>query len=203
MFFSRAVLCLLLITSLVNQPALAQEPAKSAAIERVETYLNQLTTLKAQFSQVAPDGALSEGVFYLKRPGKMRWEYAAPTPVLIVSNGSELVFYDKQLEQVSTVPLESTLIGFLAEKPLKLSGRVEVTHTESKNGVLRLSVIQRGKPDEGKLQMTFAENPLELRNLTITDATGQTTQVALESAEFGLDLSPELFIFRDPRGKRR
>ncbi|MDE3060750.1 MAG: outer membrane lipoprotein carrier protein LolA, partial [Pseudomonadota bacterium] len=70
-------------------------------IHRIEDYLSNLTTIVSDFTQVAPDGTLSTGKFYLKRPGKMRWQYNPPTPILMVSSGSELVYYDIELDQIT------------------------------------------------------------------------------------------------------
>lgn len=173
------------------------------ALTRLRNYLQTITTLTADFTQTAPDGSLSTGKFYLQRPGKMRWEYAPPTPVLIVSNGSELVYYDSELEQVSTVPLSSTLGGFLAEEEISFTGAVGVEEFSDKDSIVRITLSQREKPDEGKLTLEFSDKPLQLRNMITQDAAGNVTYVALSEIKIGNKLNRELFIFRDPRKKRR
>ena len=62
-------------------------------IVRVQDYLSGLTTITSEFIQVAPDGKLSSGKFFLERPGRMRWQYNPPTPILMVANGSDMGFY--------------------------------------------------------------------------------------------------------------
>jgi len=180
-----------------------QLSAHKASLERVQGYLTNLTTLKADFTQTAPDGSLTTGTFYLKRPGKMRWEYAPPTPVLIVSNGSELVYFDKELEQVTYVPMASTMAGFLAEKNIRFDGPVGIEQLSEANGVIRITLSQREKPDEGKLTLELVDKPMLLRNMVIRDASNQVTHVALNNAKFGIKLDNELFVFRDPRKKQR
>lgn len=171
-------------------------------IHRLEDYLSNMTTIVADFTQVAPDGSLTNGRFFLERPGKMRWQYNPPTPILMVSNGSELVYYDYELEQVSHIPLDSTLIGFLARPQIHFDKDVGVVAFSEKSGVISVTLAQVEKPDEGKLELEFSDKPLTLRNMVVTDATQQVTTVSLNNARYGVKIDPENFIFRDPRKPR-
>ena len=181
----------------------AELSKQQATIQKVENYLSTLTTVVSDFTQVAPDGSLTSGKFYLKRPGKMRWQYNPPTPILMVSNGSTLVYYDYELEQVSHVSLDSTLIGFLAQEKISFGKNVGLTDFSKAAGVIRVTVAQREKPSEGQIMLEFSESPLMLRNIVIRDATNQITSVSLNDAKFGVDLDSELFIFRDPREAKK
>ncbi len=172
-------------------------------IDRIQDYLTNLTTIVSDFTQVAPDGSLTSGKFYLQRPGRMRWQYNPPTPILMVSSGSELVYYDYELEQISHIPLDQTLIGFLARNPIRFAGTVGITEFSQEHGVIRIGLAQIDKPDDGELTLEFSDNPLQLRNMVIRDATRQVTTVSLNNARFGLKLDPQLFDFRDPRKGRR
>ena len=172
-------------------------------IERIERYLSGISTIVSDFTQVAPDGSLANGKFFMKRPGKMRWQYNPPTPVLMVSSGSELIFYDYELEQVSHIPLDGSLISFLAQDKIIFGGKVGITKFSNEASVIRIEVAQKDKPTEGKLMLEFSDKPLILRNMIVTDATGQTTTVALQNAKFGADIAADLFVFKDPRKKRR
>jgi len=176
-----------------------------ATIARVQDYLTALTTVSAEFNQTAPDGSLATGKFYLKRPGKMRWQYNPPTPILIVSSGRQLVFYDYELEQVSYIPLTSSLIGFLAQDKISFDDKssVGIVSLEDKADIIRINLAEREKPDEGQLQLEFTDKPLQLKGMGITDATHQVTSVSLGNALFGGELNKELFVFRDPRKPRQ
>ena len=200
---------------LLNMPAqAADKPAVSflsaetieqnkTLIANIEAYLTSLTTIAANFNQVAPDGTLTSGKFYMQRPGKMRWQYNPPTPVLMVANGIELVFYDYELEQVSHIPLNDSIVTFLAREKIQFGDDIGILSVEDKEGVIRIEVAERKKPTEGRILLEFSKNPLLIRNMVITDATNQVTSVALSNAEFGKKLDKELFIWRDPRQPRR
>lgn len=179
------------------------ELAKHAkTIKRVEDYLSSLTTITSEFTQIAPDGSLAGGKFFLERPGRMRWQYNPPTPILMVANGSELVYYDYELEQISHIPLDSTLIGFLAQEKISFGDSVGIIFFEEKAGTIRIGVSQRERPTDGQIILEFSDKPLLIRNMVVTDAGGQVTTVSLNNASFGAEIDKKLFDFRDPRKPR-
>lgn len=187
-------------TTFLSQADIAKN---QKTIDRLQQYLSGLTTIVSDFTQVAPDGTLASGKFFMERPGKMRWQYNPPTPILMVSNGSTLVYYDIELEQVNNIRLDSTLIGFLAQPEIRFDERVGIRELSNKAGVIRITLAQRDKPNEGQLMLEFSDKPLLIRNMIITDATNQTTSVSLNNARYGVKLDDELFIFRDPRKPRK
>lgn len=171
-------------------------------IKRVEDYLSGLSTITSEFIQVAPDGKLSSGKFFLERPGRMRWQYNPPTPILMVANGSEMVYYDYELEQLSHIPLDSTLIGFLAQEKIRFDNNVGIISFSEAAGTIRIGVAQRSKPSDGQLVLELSDKPLLIRNMVVTDTNGQVTTVSLNNANFGAKIDKNLFDFRDPRQRR-
>lgn len=177
---------------------------RTKELARLEEYLNRLTTIVADFTQVAPDGSLSSGKFYLQRPGKMRWQYDPPTPILMIARNDAVVFYDYELEQVSHIPVDSTLATFLAKEKIDLHNpALSVDSVNMYPGVLRIILSQTGKPEQGSLTLEFADHPLQLKNMVVTDAQQQVTTVSLNNAQFGKKLDKSLFVFDDPRNKRK
>jgi outer membrane lipoprotein-sorting protein len=186
---------------LASQPAPAALPSATHAgdIARIEDYLNDLTTLKADFVQINPDGGTVTGELYYQRPDKMRLDYDPPSEILVISDGWQIVYYDRRLDQVSHMFPNSTPLGFLLSDQIRLSGDVTVTGVERSAGELHVTLVQTEEPNQGSIQLSFAEDPLELRRWTLTDAQGQATHVVLERAESGLPLDRELFRFRNPK----
>jgi outer membrane lipoprotein-sorting protein len=182
-------------------PALVQaKESRAEALARVEQYLSDLTTIVADFSQVAPSGEMSSGKFYLKRPQKMRWQYNPPTPILMVTRGSSLTYYDYELNQVTDIPLEDTLLSFLSKAKISFADKaIKVSRFEQESGLLRVTVVQAEKPKDGALLLEFSDHPIRLYNMQITDATGQTTSVSLSNARFDMQLEDSVFAFKDPR----
>lgn len=174
-------------------------PRQQTTLRRLEDYLTGLTTIAADFVQVSPQGEVVSGKFYFRRPGKMRWQYDPPTPVLMVTRGDFLTYYDYELDQVSDFPLNETLIGFLTRENIRFDTSVEVVSLEQDAGSIRVQLVQKSKPEEGRLTLEFSDSPLLLRNILIRDAAGQETTIALNNARFGIELDNGLFEFRDPR----
>jgi len=115
------------VSPLRAQPALRPTPQDNADVARVEAYLNNIHTLRAQFLQVAPDGQITRGTVWLERPGHMRFQYDPPTPFLLVTSHGQLVFEDRSIQQVSEIPLSTTPLGILLADHVSLSGDVTVT----------------------------------------------------------------------------
>jgi outer membrane lipoprotein-sorting protein len=186
---------------LASQPAPAALPSATHAgdIALIEDYLNDLTTLKADFVQINPDGGTVTGELYYERPDKMRLDYDPPSEILVISDGWQIVYYDRRLDQVSHMFPNSTPLGFLLSDEIRLSGDVTVTGVERSAGELHVTLAQTDEPNQGSIQLSFAEQPLELRRWTVTDAQGQATHVVLEHPQTGLPLDRELFRFRNPK----
>ena len=182
-------------------PGIAALPSATQAgdLARVEDYLNNLTTLKADFVQINPDGRTVTGELYYQRPDKMRLDYDPPSDILIISDGWWVIYYDRRLDQVSHLRKGSTPLGFLLADEVRLSGAVTVTDVQRAAGELHITLVQTEEPDQGSIQLSFAENPLELRRWTVIDPQGLATHVVLERPETGLSLDRELFRFRNPQ----
>ena len=169
-----------------------------ADIARAEAYLNSIQTMKARFIQVGPQGGLSEGNFYLRRPGRLRFEYDPPIPVLVVADGTWVVFYDSEINQVTRLPLGSTPLAVLLREEIRLRGSVTVTEVERATGTLRITVIDTEAPDQGTITLVFSDRPLALRQWLVRDPQGLETSIAMSQIQFNLILEPSLFAFFEP-----
>ncbi len=170
-------------------------------IARIETYLNGVRTLAADFIQIAPDGAISRGRFYLKRPGRLRFEYEPPASVLVVADGTYVNYFDVELGQLSQIGVYSTPLGVVVAEQVKLEGRIAVTSVERGAAVVSLTTVDTEEPGRGTLTLIFSDRPLELRKWQIIDPQGLLTTIALDEVSINQDLDPELFVFRQPGGE--
>lgn len=173
--------------------------AQKADVERAETYLNDVRTLKARFLQSAPDGSVAEGTFYLSRPGKLRLEYDPPTPLLIIGAYQLLVYHDTQLKQTTQVPIGSTPAGILVQPKISLSGGdLTVTGFSNREGLDRITLTQTDDPAAGSITLIFTREPYQLRQWAVRDPQGQITTVTLSDSRPGVAIDPKLFVFNDP-----
>ncbi len=198
-----ALVCGLAFAMVGGAPARGVEAGLSAEDEadlaRVEVYLNGIRTLAGRFVQIAPNGAVSGGRIYLRRPGRLRFEYEPPTPILIVADGIWLVFYDSELGQVTRLPLSATPLGILVEDQIRLRGRTAVRRVDRQPGSLRITLFDPERPDQGTLTLVLGDRPLVLRSWVVTDAQGLETAVALLNVKANVKLDPKLFVFIEPQ----
>jgi outer membrane lipoprotein-sorting protein len=181
------------------QPRFQPTPRDAADLRRIEAYLDTLRTLKAHFLQVAPNGAITQGTAWLDRPGRMRFQYDPPSPLLLVAGHGLVVFYDKSLNQTSNIPISQTPLGILLADHVHLEGDVTVTGMQRLPGQLQVSLVRSATPGDGTLTLIFADNPLTLRQWTVLDAQRQETRVTLYNVETGGSFDSKLFEFIDPR----
>ena len=170
----------------------------SATSARVERYLNSITTMRARFLQFAPSGDISRGTVLLSRPGRLRIEYDPPVPILILTEGYWLMYYDKELEQASYAAVDDSLAGFLVRAKIRLSDDAVSHKIYAGKGVIRVAVTRREAPEGGKLTLVFSDRPLRLRQWIITDGRGEETRVVLENARFNGEILPKEFEFTLP-----
>jgi outer membrane lipoprotein-sorting protein len=190
---------LLASPALHAQPRFQPTPQDKADLGRIEAYLDNLRTLKAHFLQVAPNGSISQGTVWLERPGRMRFQYDPPSPLLLVAGHGLVVFHDKSLNQTSNIPIGQTPLGILLADHVRLGGDVTVTGMQHLPGQIQVSLVRTASPGDGTLTLIFADNPLTLRQWTVLDAQRQETRVTLYNAETGGSFDPKLFDFIDPR----
>jgi outer membrane lipoprotein-sorting protein len=178
-------------------PAYAASETSASAqaiIAKAQHYLNSIKTLKAHFVQVAPNGAITQGTAWLDRPGRMRFQYAPPTPLLLVAGHGFVLFRDTQLGQTSTIPIGETPLGILLSDHINLTGDgVTVTGVRQLPNEVQITLVRSKNSTEGSLTLTFSTDPWTLRQWTVVDAQGQPTTVTLTDVQTGLHIDQSLF----------
>lgn len=196
-----------ILSLFLTLPAAAQPQggpgAYTAQVQAAESYLNTLKTAKARYLLTAADGTQQIGTFYLNRPGKLRFEYDPPLKDFIVADGILIYFYDAQLGEQSNAPIGQTMADFLLRKNIRFSGDVAIERVMEGGGLLQITLFQTSDPGAGSLTLGFTQNPLELKKWRVVDAQGQTVEVELFQLQTGVKLDPDLFVFHDPKPKKK
>lgn len=213
MIFARSIAMLisaLLLAATAAQPASAQNfldkllgksvppsklnPTQQATLSRVNAYFNSLNNVTANFEQTGPDGSRAVGKLYLSRPGKIRFQYAPPSPLEIVSDGSSVSVKNRKLATQELWPLSQTPLRFL------LADNIDLTKNGNVLGIYQepemVSVVLEEKNAIGgksQIQLLFSGKNYELRQWTVTDAQGQETSVALSDVSQVAKLDDNLF----------
>src|SRR6266853_2926763 len=130
------------------------------AVPEVERYVNSIRTMQARFVQSNPNGSVVQGTLYVRRPGRMRFKYDAPSKLKIVTDGTQVTLWDPATRDFGQWPIGWTAASFLVKEPLSLSGDLRVEKLDRVNGLIEATMSQAKKPQEGKVIVRFAENPL-------------------------------------------
>lgn len=200
----RRIFCLAGIAAIVPAIAAAQvhaavlSDADQALLVRVGQYLNGLRSLKGRFLQVGPDGKTTQGTMWLQRPGRMRFQYDKPSPLLLVAGNGVVIFHDAQLDQTTNIPVGQTPLGLLLGDTIALSGDVTVTDFERQEDLLAITLVRTKTPGDGSLTLLLNADPLALVGWSVVDAEGRETRLRISNIELGGSFDAALFRFADP-----
>jgi outer membrane lipoprotein-sorting protein len=175
---------------------------REAVLADINAYLNEIETLRADFTQVAPDGSAAGGELSIARPGRLRFEYADPSPIRIIADGTTVAIEDQDLETVDRIPLRSTPLWWLLKRDIDIAADAEIVGMESEFGFLYVTLRDPSGEMEGEIMFVFAEPSYELREWFVTDALGEVTRVSLNNVETGIRLNPRLFVIPETDDRR-
>jgi len=161
-------------------------------VVNAEKYLNSITGLQGGFNQVA-NGKSETGTFSMLRPGRVRLDYKN-APIQLISDGKDLYFYDKSLDQITTVPLTSTPAGILVRKKIDLQNAdIKVTETIANQKTFALKMHLRDQEGLGNMLVVFDKNPVKLNSWSVVDATGSKTDVTFNNLKTKTDFGKNYF----------
>jgi outer membrane lipoprotein-sorting protein len=172
-------------------------PADQADLDRISAYLNATQTLKGSFVQIGPEGQVDEGRFYIQKPGRMRFEYAAPNPTLIVSDGSTVAVINKKLNTTDRYPIWTTPLSLILSDAVDLKKNPAVIGLAHQDGQLVVSARSHSSRATGNITLVFSEPDIALRQWTVIDAQGLTTTVSVRDLKQDASLDPALFRIAD------
>lgn len=170
---------------------------RSQVLKEASNALASVKTARGRFEQVAPDGALTTGQFAMQRPGKVRFDYDDPVPLLMVSDGTTVALQDSDLETTDRVPLRSTPLSLLLSDRLDFESQADVQDVRRADDRTHITVQDRTGEMDGTLTLILAGSDNALLGWRTTDSSGGVTSVMLSDVVTGSRLNPRLFILRD------
>ncbi len=161
-------------------------------VQNAEKYLNSISGLQGNFVQTA-SGKTEQGVFSMLRPGRVRLDYRN-APIQLIADGKDLYFYDKSLDQITTVPLTSTPAGILVRKKIDLQNAdINVSETFNNKNTFSLKMNLRDQEGLGYMVVNFDKKPIKLNSWSVTDATGNETDVVFSNLKAKTDFGKNYF----------
>ncbi|MEP5154231.1 outer membrane lipoprotein carrier protein LolA [Planktotalea sp.] len=168
--------------------------AQKISLNSISQYLNGLKTAKGAFTQVNDDGTIDTGTIYIKRPGRIRFEYNPPNGALVLASGGTVVIFDpKTNEPPESYPLVRTPLSIILERNVDLNrARMVVGHTAD-DKTTTVTAQDPDHPEYGNIQLVFTANPVELRQWVINDDAGSRTTVILGELNKNAQMNNALF----------
>ncbi len=188
-------------SALARSNSIALTEDQKARLDQANQYLSGLKSVRCLFTQSDPQGNLSSGTLWMRRPGKARFQYDPPAQLLVVSDGANVMVYDRRLKTFDQYALGLTPLGLLLSKDVRLDKGVGISAVVDTGRGFSITAQNVRKPREGSLILDFADGPLALSGWTVVDAQGQRTQVALGQMTQELSLDPRLFTLPVPTGR--
>ena len=173
----------------------------SPYVKKAESYLQNLKTAKAEFDLIAPDETMRSGTFYLNRPGRLRFEYSGIHKDLIVADGTLLHFYDSQIDQAQSAPIQTTLANFFLRSKMSFTKDLKVAKVEDDTEYVHITLLQKDSPDTGNITLSFGKTPFVLKGWRVSEYNGNVTRMRLKNLQENPKLANGLFVFKDPSGR--
>ena len=168
--------------------------AEIISLSALSDYLNGLTTVETDFTQVNSDGTISTGKIFIQRPGRARFEYGPPDRSLVIAGAGQVGIFDAKSNQPpEQYPLKRTPLNLILAEKIDL-GRAKMVVGHSSDGTsTRVRAQDPEHPEYGAIELVFTDNPVELRQWIITDDLGAATTVVLGELKKGGEMGARLF----------
>jgi outer membrane lipoprotein carrier protein len=198
-----------LIASLFGALALLRAPASLASpTTEVEKYLNGLASWSADFKQTIDDGhgkvvRSAAGKLSLQKPGKFRWDYSEPSEQLILADGKQIWFYDKDLQQANVRNMDANLANtpaVLLSGSGSLTSQFDVTALPPSEGLEWYQLIPKNPETDFQLLRIGFRSGGELATMFLADKLNQVTQLTFSNSRRNAKFAPDLFTFVPPPG---
>ena len=177
--------------------------AEKIPLDQISAYLNGLQTAQADFTQVNADGSISTGKVYIKRPGRVRFEYSSDKTLVMASGGQVAIFDPKSNMGPEQYPLSKTPLNLILAETVDLArAKMVVGHTAD-DKTTSVTAQDPEHPDYGTIKLVFTAKPTELRQWVITDDSGGQTTVILGEMKKGVTIAPSLFSIVNETNKRK
>ena len=164
-------------------------------IEKISDYLNGMHAVEGGFSQINPNGDVTGGKIYIDKPGRIRFEYDAPNPTLVLCDGSSIYVQNRKLNTVDRYPLAGTPLQLILKDDISLKQNRSILGLHREGDSIIVDARSSNNRKQSNVTLVFASAPVELRQWTVIDDQGLSTTVALRDVHPVSDLPDKLFQY--------
>lgn len=166
--------------------------AADPAAEKIADHFSSVKTMTGEFVQFGPTGQQTGGKFFIERPGKLRFNYEAPSPVRVISDGKSVVIGNRKLRTWDIYPLSKTPLRLLLADHIDLDGKL-IKSVSVEPDLTTIVLGDRTIFGRSTITMMFDSKSYELRQWTITDAQGKDTTVMIFNVQADVRFADNVF----------
>jgi outer membrane lipoprotein carrier protein len=189
-------------------PAADAAPDLDVALKAIENRYNHAQSLKLDFSEsyVASRRPTQNesGVLYLRKPGRMRWEYSSPAGKIFLADGKYTWLYTPEDHQAQKSPLKMSdddrapLAFLLGKLDFHKDFQSFSSHTDASGNWITAQPKSRNLP---YMQVEFLTGPDgEIQKVRVTNQDRSVLEFAFRNEQLNAPVAPELFVFHPPAG---
>lgn len=175
------------------RPPIVLSPKQIGLLAQINEYLNSLQNIEGRFVQTDHRNEETKGRFYVRRPGRLRFDYSAPSRLRIVSDGEYLSIEDHDLKTVDKFPLDATPIQLLLGQDVNLTRDAVILDMRQDDTAVVVTLRDKHGSAAGQLQLFFRLPELELYEWVITDAQGLDTRIELADLQKSEEKAEDFF----------
>ncbi len=173
---------------------IALDDKQTELVKKVSGYFATLENLKGSFLQTGADKKRMKGKFFVKRPGRFRFDYALPSKQIIISDGEYLAVQDLDINTEDRISLDQTAFRLLLRKDVDLVRDAKIIEVQSDADLIVLALQDKSPDAPGRIKLFFTTKPeLELKEWVTSDAQGLDTRVEVSDLNKTEKLDVELF----------
>ncbi len=168
-------------------------------VKKVSDYFNSIENMRGQFVQTTADNKRMKGKFFMKRPGRIRFEYALPSRQLIISDGQQISIQDLDINTDDRVMVDQTPFRVLLRKDVDLLRDARILEVQEAPDMVIVALQDKAKDASGKVRIFLGLGPeVELKEWVTTDAQGIDTRLEVSALDRSQAVDAGLFKIVSP-----
>ncbi len=187
-----------LFASVLNFHSDANADSKAQAVRELSNHFTSVPTMSGEFVQFGPNGEQTGGKFFIQRPGKIRFNYEDPSPLMLISNGKTLGVRNKKLKTWQFIPLHKTPLSLLLANKIDVSNK-SVREVETGKDITRVVMGDKEIFGDSEITLLFDPNSFDLRQWTIKDNQGKETSVMIFNVQKNIKIPKKMFNLKTSR----
>jgi outer membrane lipoprotein-sorting protein len=173
---------------------IALDEKQTEIVKKVSGYFATLENMKGHFLQTGADKKRMKGKFFVKRPGRFRFDYALPSKQIIISDGQNLAVQDLDINTEDRISLDQTAFRLLLRKDVDLLRDARIVEVQNADDLIVVALQDKSPDAPGKIKLFFTTKPeLELKEWVTTDAQGLDTRIEVSELNKADQIDAGLF----------